>query len=116
MKDMNPVEILERALSQGVEATPSGLRLALAIEQALAALQGPEPDWSEAPEWAEWWAVDAWGCANWFQQKPCCAVEDIEWREPDDWDDEWPQLPARNVDLPLGADWRLTVRRRPEEK
>jgi len=38
---MSVREILERALSQGVEATPSDLRLAVAIEQALAALRTP---------------------------------------------------------------------------
>jgi hypothetical protein len=29
-----------------------------------------KPDWSTAPEWAEWWAVDENGCAYWYSEKP----------------------------------------------
>lgn len=27
-------------------------------------------DWSEAPDWAEWWAVDSDGLGWWFENKP----------------------------------------------
>jgi hypothetical protein len=29
-----------------------------------------KPDWSKAPEWANWWAIDRTGDAYWFKQKP----------------------------------------------
>ena len=30
----------------------------------------PKPDWSRAPEWAQWWAVDEDGSAYWFDSMP----------------------------------------------
>lgn len=43
-----------------------------ALELAITALQSdPDaPDWSQAPEWARWYAVDADGQTNWFEKKP----------------------------------------------
>ena len=35
-------------------------------------LQEWQPDWSVAPEWAKWWAMDKDGVANWFDDKPSC--------------------------------------------
>ena len=29
-----------------------------------------KPDWSKAPKWANWWAVDADGIAVWFERRP----------------------------------------------
>ena len=29
-----------------------------------------EPDWTEAPEWAMWWAIDEDGSAYWYVAKP----------------------------------------------
>ena len=35
----------------------------------------PTPDWSTAPEWAQWWAMDEIGLAWWYEQKPeCCRA------------------------------------------
>src|SRR5690606_11978933 len=28
------------------------------------------PDWDEAPDWAQWWAVQSRGYALWFEEKP----------------------------------------------
>ena len=28
------------------------------------------PDWSEAPVWAIWWAMDEDGCCYWFEDEP----------------------------------------------
>lgn len=28
------------------------------------------PDWSTAPDWAQWWALDANGQAYWYERKP----------------------------------------------
>lgn len=29
-----------------------------------------ESDWDEAPEWAEWWAIDWGGRAYWYEYEP----------------------------------------------
>lgn len=29
-----------------------------------------KPDWSKAPEWAKWWAIDSDGVAYWYEMKP----------------------------------------------
>lgn len=43
-----------------------------AIELAIAALQSdPDaPDWSQAPEWAQWYAIDGDGQRWWFEIEP----------------------------------------------
>ena len=43
-----------------------------AIELAIAALQSdPDaPDWSQAPEWARWYAIDGDGQRWWFEIEP----------------------------------------------
>lgn len=28
------------------------------------------PDWSTAPQWAQWWGVDSCGCAWWYEAEP----------------------------------------------
>lgn len=37
--------------------------------------RAPEPDWSQAPEWAQWWAVDDKGKSGWYpeSEKPFIA-------------------------------------------
>lgn len=30
----------------------------------------PEPDWSQAPEWAQWWASDWNGHSYWYERRP----------------------------------------------
>ena len=30
----------------------------------------PQPNWNDAPEWAQWWAVDANEIAWWYTEKP----------------------------------------------
>lgn len=42
-------------------------RDALLAKQAKAELF---PDWSEAPQWANWWAVDGDGSSYWYANKP----------------------------------------------
>lgn len=36
-----------------------------------------KPDWNDAPEWAEWLAMDADGQYWWFEKEP--KFEDEEW-------------------------------------
>lgn len=39
--------------------------------------QTGEPDWQEAPDWAQWWAVDMIGRAYWYRDKP--IADDPVW-------------------------------------
>ncbi|WVH13604.1 hypothetical protein [Acinetobacter phage vB_AbaM_fThrA] len=43
-------------------------------------LGGWQPDWSQAPDGANWWAMDFDGSANWFSYKPYISSE-----YPDEW-------------------------------
>ena len=36
-----------------------------------------QPDWSKAPEWAKWWAMDADRSCYWFSNKP--TMESVTW-------------------------------------
>lgn len=38
-----------------------------------------KPDWKDAPEWAEWLAMDADGEWYWYSKKPFCYVEYCGW-------------------------------------
>lgn len=82
------------------------------IQQALAALRGPEPNWSEAPDepspGAQFWTADANGCARWWRRRPFPTGTGT-WGT--DGVGGW--WNAGRVDLPLGTDWRLTLRQRP---
>lgn len=86
------------------------------IDTALAELtaQSVHADWTQAPEWANWWAVDALGKAYWYEDKP--FYEDAEWYTADS-NGEWMHLKFTLADdayhLPLGCDWRCTLQARP---
>jgi hypothetical protein len=43
-----------------------------AINYAIAVLESGTiaPDWSEAPEWADWYAIDADGQCFWYENEP----------------------------------------------
>ena len=61
-----------------------------------------EPDWSEAPEWAQYWAVDEDGSAWWYAEEPSrlAACWNRGGRE------------ARMLERVPG--WRNTLHKRPE--
>ena len=69
------------------------------------------PDWSNAPEWAQWYCIDAFGGASWTLTEP--FVNDLEWHNKDssDW---WTS--AGYVELLIGIDWRLCKWQRPGVK
>lgn len=69
----------------------------------------PGPDWSQAPEWAVAWAMDADGCTYWQVHIPGMAKT------------EWPGLwrsehlsECRAPDFGYHGDWRNSLRKRPE--
>lgn len=67
------------------------------------------PDWSTAPEWAYWWAVDADGNAYWYKCEPYPS------------DNKWVCIPVghevsifgANSHPDLAPNWRETLRKRP---
>lgn len=69
-------------------------------------LKRPEPNWGDAPDWAEWWAVDNGGFACWYQNEP--VTEFNQW---DDYSCGMIEF-CSNVDL-QGFDWRETLTPRP---
>ena len=74
-------------------ATPEELGVTAAIE----------PDWSKAPEWAQYWAVDADGAQYWYENKPDC----------DDDACRWYGMGGKISGSPC-LSWRDTLRERPE--
>ena len=72
----------------------------------------PGPDWSDAPSWAQWWAMDYMG-AWWYKQKPSYVKIGAgpRWF----W---YSQAGAfeedRSVRPGQGIDYRETLRKRPE--
>ena len=73
-----------------------------------------QPDWSDAPPWAQWWAIDNDGYAYWYRDQPTYNAKYGGWlrtpgEEPDiSLDHFWP-FPFDNWDI----DWSQTLRRRP---
>lgn len=63
----------------------------------------PAPDWSKAPSWAMWWAVDANGDAFWYSHKPEANTRD--WRSAH-------QCIRTTMPCP---NWRTTLVARPTE-
>ena len=62
------------------------------------------PDWTQAPEWAQWYAIDADGTATWTVDEP--TVFKSIWRY-------FNGIFAGFVNLFLGIDWRLCKWKRP---
>ena len=75
-----------------------------------ASLEKWQPDWSQAPSWANWWSVDENGTANFSGKKP-----NIEGRQ-------WVYYSAASENLchieapsfGYTGDWRNSLRKRPE--
>lgn len=62
-----------------------------------------EPDWSQAPEWAKWWAIDKDRSAFWHYTKP--KNDDIEFYQCGEFCD----APSFNYQ----GDWKNSLRKRP---
>lgn len=71
------------------------------------------PDWSQAPEEAMYWAVDANDISRFWEHEP--VLQRNRWNGKlgrlmlEMWIDK------DHAHLPLGIDWRTTLRKRPEE-
>jgi hypothetical protein len=70
--------------------------------------QYPEPDWTTAPEWANWWAIDKDGETAWYEKAPYIHPGDAGWSSQGiGWED------AERTSLPPGCKWHMTLRQRP---
>lgn len=78
-------------------------------------LEECQPDWSQAPDWANWWAMDGFSySANWYRYEP---VIDSESEDEDEWNigikaGETTYLKAPSFNYK--GDWRKSLRKRPQ--
>ena len=78
------------------------------LQAAFDALAPTPKMWANAPEWAQWYAIDADAMAIWIDQSPSPG------------DTEWEVFGTAHFemhhggDLPLGIDWRVCKWQRPE--
>jgi len=81
--------------------------------------QYEEVDWSKAPRWANYWAMDDDGAAFWYEKKPTCVYKDGAWHDFSDWSID----PAEDGSRIEGAPsfrkdpnlWRDSLLTRPEK-
>ena len=81
------------------------------IERVADAYDALAPDWANAPDWAQWYCVDASGDAQWTQKEPEASDGTTGWIFGTAWEDA---AGPNGIDLPLGIDWRLCKWSRPE--
>lgn len=83
------------------------------VRELLAAYDALAPDWSNAPEWAQWCTKFENGSVVWFENEPILAQDHTAWE-----DDAGGDLQRGVTDklLPIGIDWRLCKWQRPEVK
>lgn len=87
---------------EGINAWGETLRGIVAAYDELA------PDWSRAPQWAQWYAIHASNEGQWYQICPYPGEEGY-WMADDGY-----RRSVSEVDLPLGIDWRLCLWERPD--
>lgn len=81
------------------------------VQATVDAYDALAPDWADAPEWAQWFAIDPNGDGFWFHDEPKAN----EWRWTNgDWFRDVGYEKGRRVNIPLGVDWRLCKWQRPE--
>jgi hypothetical protein len=99
-------------ISGGLAANRKETDAALAFVREQRAQVQPQPDWSKAPAWAQWWTVDADDNVAWFQNRPFCIASG--------WVNSGGMTQMYNTmlpyHLPLGIDWRTTLQQRPQPK
>lgn len=77
----------------------------------------PRPDWSKAPEWAQWWVMHGYGAAEFLDTEPKAAtIHNASWflcpgtrRHAD-------IRPVGECErIPIGIDWRTLIQKRPTQ-
>lgn len=72
--------------------------------------EGVQPDWSQAPDWAEWWTVDADGEQTFWVKEPQIDRYRAMW-----YMDASNCEILKDVEIPIGIDWRTLKQRKPQE-
>lgn len=72
-----------------------------------------KPDWTKAPEWAQWWAVDEIGMAIWWEQEPSKSENENEWAEWFVSNDSRRFLDGFSKEIPY-TNWRNSLTKRPD--
>lgn len=80
------------------------------VRQMLDAYDALAPDWDSAPDWAQWYCIDANGETVWCKDEPDWAPR---------WAAMWGPITVRLQNAPvvtpaLGIDWRLCKWQRPK--
>ena len=83
----------------------------------------PEMDWSQAPEWAQWSAINADGSQSWYEFKPLLFLEIGAWHVGDNpaWAtyNEGDSIPEtrkkRGGSYGYRAQWQDSLRQRPND-
>ena len=72
-----------------------------------------QPDWSQAPEWYNWWAMDADRKCHWFSKKPVLVEEVSEWIL---WNngEGLNNTYSPSVNCGYTGNWRDSLRKRPQ--
>ena len=89
------------------------------VQATVNAYDALAPDWSQAPDGAQWYTIDADGVATFFDVEPEWEMFEwvIDWRSDPDapsYPNEPLILDAPKIDVPIGVDWRLLKWQRPE--
>ena len=71
-----------------------------------ASLEEWQPDWSQAPEWANWWAMDMDENCYWYEDK--LHLGDVEW------DRHSIGKSFKSKHYGYTGDWRNSLRKRPK--
>ena len=76
------------------------------VQATVDAYDALAPDWADAPEWAQWYTIDADGDGRFREHEPEIFREECRW---------YGIALEGHVDndLPIGVDWRLCKWHRP---
>jgi len=76
-------------------------------------------DWSIAPSWANYWAMDDDGEAFWYENRPTCDHKDCVWNDFSDWSNDPAEDGTRIEDAPRFRKnpnlWKESLVTRPEK-
>ena len=99
---MNDVNV--SALDRETKLFATIERLEAENERLRAELARIKPSWDDAPEWAQWFAVDGSGAHCWYESKPTMIKEYAAWVAHD-----------KFLLATVRSNWRETLERRPKD-
>ena len=84
------------------------------VASLVAAYDALAPDWSQAPDWAEWATMFDNGKVIFWELEPKCIFLSYEWVWKEKDEKIGLTISRMSSELPLGIDWRLCKWQRPE--